>query len=266
MPINQLINIGSRPLIYQIGHANIPSMLEKLTPSTTVVDQCTMALQRAILSGQISPGDRLPTERDLAVRFGVNRVSVRTALARLSASGLVSVRQGSGYRVLDYQEVGGTELIVPLLELAAQTGRLREAIADLLLNRRIATIGVLSQLSAGSQRSDRLPIHDAIGTFEAFIQEQAAPLLIANAESQIYIGLVKATHRPMLGLGLHPVNRALVQHPQVIRALVKQPSENLMVWRLIEAWLERPTSSQLPSWLNNSNGDEQTLRRMGVDR
>ena len=252
MPIIQFINIVIEEIDLSIGRANIPNMLEKLTPSATVVDQCTMSLQRAISIRPNLARDRLPTERDLAVRFGVNRVSVRTALARLSASGLVSVRQGSGYRVLDYQEVGGTELIVPLLRLAAQKGRLREAIADLLLNRRIATIAVLSQLSAGSQRSDRLPIHDAIGTFEAFIQEQAAPLLIANAESQIYIGLVKATHRPMLGLGLHPVNRALVQHPQVTSALVKQPSENLIVWRLIEAWLERPNSPKY-SWLNNSN-------------
>ena len=218
------------------------------------------------LSGQISPGERLPTERDLAQQFGVNRVSVRTALARLSATGLVSVRQGSGYIVHDYQKVGGTQLIDPILELATDQGRLPEAIADLLVSRRIATIAVLTHLSSGSERSARASVHDAINAFETYVQEQAAPMLLARAESHIYIGLVRATQRPLLGLALHPVNRALAQYPLVAKAMVKQPGENLMVWRLIEAWLVQPNSlpiAQLDEQLQRR--DEQTLRRINSD-
>ena len=36
-------------------------------------------IRRAILSGQFRPGDRLPTERDMAQQFGVSRVTVRDA-------------------------------------------------------------------------------------------------------------------------------------------------------------------------------------------
>lgn len=54
-----------------------------------------------ILSGEIAarhyhPGDKLPTEAALAARFGVNRHTVRHALAGLAAQGLVHSRRGAG--------------------------------------------------------------------------------------------------------------------------------------------------------------------------
>lgn len=52
------------------------------------------ALAGQIASGQIT--DRLPTEADLAARFGVNRHTVRRALAGLADQGLVRSRRGSG--------------------------------------------------------------------------------------------------------------------------------------------------------------------------
>lgn len=51
-------------------------------------------IRRAILSGQYRPGDRLPTERDMAQQFGVSRVTVRDALRALEANGLVRVKVG----------------------------------------------------------------------------------------------------------------------------------------------------------------------------
>lgn len=47
----------------------------------------------------LQPGDRLPTEARLAARFGVNRHTVRRALAALAEAGLVHARRGAGVRV-----------------------------------------------------------------------------------------------------------------------------------------------------------------------
>lgn len=53
-------------------------------------------LKAEIGSGHYRPGDRLPTEAALATRFGVNRHTVRHALAALADRGLVRSRQGAG--------------------------------------------------------------------------------------------------------------------------------------------------------------------------
>lgn len=59
-------------------------------------EQIVKQIQQAIRDGQIVPGDRLPTERELSERFGVSRSVVREAIKVLGAIGLVESRQGSG--------------------------------------------------------------------------------------------------------------------------------------------------------------------------
>lgn len=54
------------------------------------------ALRAEIAQGQYRPGEKLPTEAALAARFGVNRHTVRHALADLAAAGLVLSRRGAG--------------------------------------------------------------------------------------------------------------------------------------------------------------------------
>ncbi len=49
-----------------------------------------------IAQGHYRPGDRLPTEAELSVRFGVNRHTVRRALADMADGGLVHSRRGAG--------------------------------------------------------------------------------------------------------------------------------------------------------------------------
>jgi DNA-binding FadR family transcriptional regulator len=49
-----------------------------------------------ITAGRLAPGDRLPSERDLARRLEVGRASVREAIAALQVAGMVETRPGSG--------------------------------------------------------------------------------------------------------------------------------------------------------------------------
>lgn len=57
-----------------------------------IVDQIT----EGILTGRIQPGDRLPTEAELAEQFGVSRTVVREATQALRAQGLVEITPGRG--------------------------------------------------------------------------------------------------------------------------------------------------------------------------
>lgn len=64
-------------------------------------------LQDLILSGALPQGHRLPTEAQLATRFGVSRATVREALRLLAAGGLVRTAKGTG---------GGTFVTLPTLD------------------------------------------------------------------------------------------------------------------------------------------------------
>ncbi|MEU6577163.1 FadR/GntR family transcriptional regulator [Streptomyces sp. NPDC046805] len=79
--------------------------------------QIAKQLREAIVRGQWKPGDRLPTEQELAGVFDVARGTAREALKHLSATGMISSTRGSG---------GGTYVVVPAAEDVAS--RLSEAI------------------------------------------------------------------------------------------------------------------------------------------
>lgn len=58
--------------------------------------QIMQALEGEIAEGRVGPGEKLPTEAQLSRRFGVNRHTVRRALAGMQADGLVHARRGAG--------------------------------------------------------------------------------------------------------------------------------------------------------------------------
>lgn len=53
-------------------------------------------LERKILSKEFLPGSRIPSERDIATQYGVNRMTVKKAIDSLKTKGLVYRKQGSG--------------------------------------------------------------------------------------------------------------------------------------------------------------------------
>lgn len=68
--------------------------------------QIQQAIEAEIAGGARPPGERLPTEAELAARFAANRHTVRRAMEELEARGLVRIEQGRGSfvaeDVLDY--------------------------------------------------------------------------------------------------------------------------------------------------------------------
>ena len=57
-------------------------------------DGIVRQIREAIFSGQLRPGNKLPTERDMAERFQTSRNSVREALRRVEQEGLIRIKKG----------------------------------------------------------------------------------------------------------------------------------------------------------------------------
>jgi GntR family transcriptional repressor for pyruvate dehydrogenase complex len=65
-------------------------------PRETIAAEITRRLLAYLLSGKVSPGERIPSERKLSEALGVGRSVVREALKSLTVLGLIEVRQGDG--------------------------------------------------------------------------------------------------------------------------------------------------------------------------
>lgn len=68
-----------------------------------------------IFDGQLAPGDRLPSERELAQQLGVNRNALREGLKRLEQLRLIAIHPGESTRVLDFRSSAGLDLLAALL-------------------------------------------------------------------------------------------------------------------------------------------------------
>ena len=93
-PIPGHLSANSHPVMTTTPLARAPARSKNL--SQGVVD----AIAEQIRDGALRPGDRLPAEPELVLRFGVSRTVVRESMLRLQSSGLVETRHGVGTFVL----------------------------------------------------------------------------------------------------------------------------------------------------------------------
>nr|WP_312230874.1 GntR family transcriptional regulator [Pseudomonas sp.] len=79
-------------------------------------DDIVARLEAMILEGTLKAGERLPAERVLAEQFGVSRPSLREAIQKLAAKGLLSSRQGGGSYVCENLGSTFSDPLMHLLE------------------------------------------------------------------------------------------------------------------------------------------------------
>ena len=158
-------------------------------------------IRRAILSGQYRPGDRLPTEREMAQQFGVSRVTVRDALRALEANGLVRVKVGGQ---------GGPYVAEPDISLLSDSIgthlHLRGTTFEELAEARQALETTSARLAALRANAEDL------AALKAAIQGPIQPPLGDTATSSLdfHTALVIASHNQAL-LAMFRATRALIQ-------------------------------------------------------
>ena len=68
-------------------------------------------VEGAILSGQLKPGDRLPTERELADTMHISKTVVHEGLRELHRLGFLDIASRRGVTVADYAQTGSLETL-----------------------------------------------------------------------------------------------------------------------------------------------------------
>jgi GntR family transcriptional repressor for pyruvate dehydrogenase complex len=143
----------------------------------SVTDAVFDQLRELILGGDVGAGDKLPAERELATRLGVNRNAVREALQRLAQLRLVSIHPGGATRILDFRAHGGLELLSFLL-FGRGTAPRAEAIRSMVELR--TALGPDIAARAALRRPD-----DAIPRMTAIVERMSPPVPLDPAALQV---------------------------------------------------------------------------------
>ncbi|WP_428769137.1 GntR family transcriptional regulator [Treponema sp. HNW] len=93
-------------------------------------------MEEMLLTNTLPPGQRLPSERDLAEETGVSRPVIHDALSELGARGLISIRPRHGWIVNDFVKDGSLSILNSLYRFSSKTAA-AQIDADLEAIRRI---------------------------------------------------------------------------------------------------------------------------------
>jgi len=164
-------------------------------------------IERAIFDGELQTGDRLESERELAERFGVSRITVRDALRVLEARGLVHVKVGAsgGAFVSDTNVDQVAESISTMIQLRRMT---LSGVAEA----RTVVETATSELAA--ERADAaaiLRIEQTVDKGRSVVREQAPHtevsmdfhVAVADAAKNELLAATVAAYRDLLVQTLH---------------------------------------------------------------
>lgn len=86
-----------------------------------VGEQVFQQLKAILINGEWRPGDKVPSENELAEQFDVSRITVRQALQRLGALGLIETRRGEGSFVKEINVGNSMNALIPTIYLGENT-------------------------------------------------------------------------------------------------------------------------------------------------
>lgn len=156
-----------------------------------ISDTIVSYIEDLILNGVLKPGDKMLSERDLAKELDVSRTSLRDAMVKLEARGLLQARHSGGTFIKD---IIGPTLTDPLVHLLAETP---EAMLDLFEIRE-----ALEKVSAyyASERSTELDREMLQERFAVLNTETEAgdPCNDATAIAEYYLAMADASHNVAL--------------------------------------------------------------------
>lgn len=197
-------------------------MQENAIVKTSISKQIAEQLRAAIVAGQFKIGQRLPTEDELAQRYGVSRPSVREALKRLAAQNLVRARRGptGGNFVV---QPSYTELAESLSGAATLLVGMGALDIEEIIEARHALQGSCLELAADNATKSH------IQNIEAALIRQQDPGIsdeaFCQADVAFHRALVDATDNGMLRFVMYTVIEALIPVTNMVVTVVRERSD-----------------------------------------
>lgn len=148
-------------------------------------------IAEAISRGRWNPGDKLPSERELAKIFNISRSSVRQALTALEAIGVIRKRAGIGSFIEDDAlEIIAQEIVT---ELVTEGDPLMVVEARQILEPELAKLAARRR-----EPEDLAQMEAALQIMEAFDHGTMTPADFVSADIGFHSSVAQASHNPLL--------------------------------------------------------------------
>lgn len=166
--------------------------------SVRLYEQVAAAIRGQIVSGELTQGVRLPTERDIATMYGVSRNVVREAIRALAKDGLISVRQGSGTYVAD----GTSRALGNSLELALTLGGGAGRLSNLVEIRQIIEPSVAGLAAERASPADIDLLRAEVDTMDRSFEDVDG---FIAADHRFHVAIANCTQNDLVALMLFPI-------------------------------------------------------------
>lgn len=167
-------------------------------------------IKKLIIEGQLAPGDKLLTERELSERLQVSRASVREALSALNLAGILEIRHGEGIYV---KRPAPNAVIEPLTFILLLE---KDKLKDILEVRK-----ALEVEAAGLAAERCTP--GLLQELKAVVEEMEEDLPAGEKAEQLdlrfHLTLAQASQNPLLSRLMNTVQEIIGQTLKVTRAL-----------------------------------------------
>jgi GntR family transcriptional repressor for pyruvate dehydrogenase complex len=218
-----------------LPHTNYLAAIGPIARSS-VVEAVADRLRDEILSGRLVAGSRLPAEREFAVALGINRLTLRAALARLEASGLIVTRHGAGTLVASWRERAGLDALAALIGSSRRDGAWtrdgsgRELLISMMEVRRIVCSEAVG-LAAERHTDEDLAILATLANAQAgLVNDRVA---FARGDIAFERAIIRATRNLGLELLLNTFARFPDEQPEIVAELYDRPEESLPFYPLV---------------------------------
>lgn len=182
-------------------------------PRRRLVDDIVDQVDRLILNRELSVGDALPPERELATQLNVSRNILREAISKLVQKGLLEVRSGSG----TYVARPTVEFLRDSLGFFVQYND--AALLDLIEARRVLEVEIAGLAALRGTEEDRRRVATALDELEASVGNLDR---YAEADVRFHAALAVAARNGILRLLLDSIRGALRENIRVL--VVQDPS------------------------------------------
>ncbi|MEM5818291.1 MAG: FadR/GntR family transcriptional regulator [Desulfitobacterium hafniense] len=154
-----------------------------------IYEEIVEQIRELVARGELKPGDRLPSERDLVERLKVSRASIREALSALELMGLLEVRSGEGTFV---RKLRSESVVAPLAWMLTME---KGTVLELLEIRKILEVQAVGM---AAERAESEDIRELSAALDRLQDDLNSPTSDGSSDHRFHYAITRATKNKIM--------------------------------------------------------------------